>query len=495
MRAIYLLFGVLAYCIFFATFLYMIGFVADLPGLPATVDSGLTTDMVTALIGDVALIAIFAIQHSVMARQRFKRAWTRIVPQAIERSMYVLITSLVLILLFVFWRPQPAPIWSIDNEIAVYVLWCLFALGWAIVLLSTFLLGHFELFGLQQVWFNLTGNTGAQPELRRPFFYRIVRHPLYSGFFIAFWATPGMSLGHLVFAIGMSIYMLLAIPHEERDLVTVFGDDYATYQREVGMLAPGVGRKRRGGSGQRKGQRRRQSVRLPGEVDRATAGAHDPLHQPQALAAFAAAAIHRAVRSFGPANCQRSADAVRIDMHLAAMRQRPVLGRIHRQLADHQRNGVGLSLIDFGAGLAVYHHRARRIIERREQRRDQLIEVARGIVRHEQRLRRAQRYQPLGHFARVGLARRVAAREADQQAADHRIGVLEPMLHLGRGNLERLATRLVLSDVARNRQEAGMISGAAVYRRHSHVPPPRRALRRWTEGAEPRRLARGRGPQ
>jgi protein-S-isoprenylcysteine O-methyltransferase Ste14 len=237
-RSIHLIFGILAYAIFFATFLYLIAFLANVPIVPLTVDVGPQVAPLPALAIDLALVAMFGVQHSVMARQSFKRAWTRIVPPAIERSVYVLAASLMLILLFACWRPVPATVWRVEAPIGVYALWALCGLGWATVLLSTFLLNHFELFGLQQVWFNLRGRLAAEPELRRPLLYKLVRHPLYSGFFMAFWATPAMSVGHLALAAGMSAYMLIAIRYEERDLIGLFGNDYVRYRREVGMLAP-----------------------------------------------------------------------------------------------------------------------------------------------------------------------------------------------------------------------------------------------------------------
>jgi protein-S-isoprenylcysteine O-methyltransferase Ste14 len=242
-RGIHLIFGILAYAIFFATFLYLIAFLANVPIVPLTVDVGPQATPVLALTIDLALVAMFGVQHSVMARQGFKRAWTRVVPPAIERSVYVLAASLMLVLLFAFWRPVPAMIWQVDNPVGVYALWALCGLGWATVLLSTFLLNHFELFGLQQVWFNLRGRLAAEPRFRQPLLYRLVRHPLYSGFFLAFWATPAMSVGHLALAAGMSAYILIAIRYEERDLTGLFGEDYTRYRREVGMLAPRLRRR------------------------------------------------------------------------------------------------------------------------------------------------------------------------------------------------------------------------------------------------------------
>lgn len=242
-RAFYLLFGVLAYLIFFATFLYLIAFVGNLPWVPRTVDRGHeVVGLVHAIAADIGLIALFGLQHSVMARQRFKAAWTRIVPEPLERSIYVLLASLVLILLFWFWHPIPAPIWSVSNPLLVYLLWGLFGLGWLIVLLSTFLLNHFELFGLQQVWHGAKGGQAAAPEFRTPLFYKRVRHPLYSGFILAFWAIPAMSAGHLLLAAGMTLYILIAIRHEERDLVRLFGIRYQDYRRRAGMLLPKLGR-------------------------------------------------------------------------------------------------------------------------------------------------------------------------------------------------------------------------------------------------------------
>ena len=244
-RILYLLFGVAAYLLFFATFLYLIAFVGNLPRVPVTVDRGGEVGSAgLALVVDVALIALFGLQHSVMARPGFKRAWTRIVPPPLERSVYVVAASLALILLFLMWRPIPSSIWSVENQIGAGILWALFATGWLIVLVSTFLISHFELFGLAQVWGHARGaGEVAPPKFRTPFFYRHVRHPLYSGFFLAFWATPQMTAGHLLLAAGVSVYMLIAIRYEERDLVALFGSDSEAYRGRGGMLAPRLRRK------------------------------------------------------------------------------------------------------------------------------------------------------------------------------------------------------------------------------------------------------------
>ena len=242
-RAIYLLFGFLAYLVFFATFLYLVAFVGDFPEVPRAVDfGGPTGSLPVAIVVDLALIALFGIQHSVMARAPFKAAWTRIVPEPIERSMYVLLASLCLIVMFAFWRPIPNILWAATTPLLAYALWGLFALGWLIVLLSTFLLNHFELFGLRQVWSHADGSEIPAPVFRTPLFYKRVRHPLYSGFVLAFWATPLMTVGHALLATGMTVYILIAIRHEERDLVGLFGTAYEDYRRRAGMLIPKFGR-------------------------------------------------------------------------------------------------------------------------------------------------------------------------------------------------------------------------------------------------------------
>lgn len=236
---IFMLYGVASYLFFFAVFLYAVAFVGDLP-VPKTIDSGAQGPLAPSLIIDVLLLGLFAIQHSLMARPAFKRIWTMIVPPPVERSTYVLFTSLVLLVLYLFWRPLTQPIWSLSGMAGV-ALQAVFWVGWAVVLISTFLISHFELFGLSQVFNRFRGREPEPPEFRKPVFYRFVRHPIYVGFILAFWATPKMTLGHLVFALATTGYMVIAIQFEEHDLIGVFGERYRSYRKETGMLWPRFG--------------------------------------------------------------------------------------------------------------------------------------------------------------------------------------------------------------------------------------------------------------
>jgi protein-S-isoprenylcysteine O-methyltransferase Ste14 len=237
-RLLALLYGSAAYAVFLATFLYAIAFVAGI-GVPKHIDNGVAAPFLVALGIDLALLSLFAVQHSGMARPAFKRWWTRFVPAPIERSTFVLASSLVLILLFWQWRPLPQLIWNVDDGIARAVLYGLSALGWLLVLTGTFLINHFDLFGLRQVWFYARKRQAIDEPFVTRAFYRIVRHPLMLGFLIAFWATPTMSAGHLLFALVTTGYILVAVKFlEERDLVAQYGDTYRDYQRRVPMLLP-----------------------------------------------------------------------------------------------------------------------------------------------------------------------------------------------------------------------------------------------------------------
>jgi methanethiol S-methyltransferase len=236
MRAIAVLYGVIAYVFFFVTFLYAIGFVGNLV-VPKGIDTGVAGGVVPALLVNVALLGVFAVQHSLMARPAFKRWWTKLVPAPVERSTYVLFASLALILLFWQWRPLPQPVWSATGPAALAI-WTVFALGWATVLTSTFLINHFDLFGLKQVWDYRRRNEPPPADFRTPLFYKVVRHPIYLGFILAFWATPAMTQGHLLFALATTAYILIAIQLEEHDLIAVFGERYADYRRQVSMLIP-----------------------------------------------------------------------------------------------------------------------------------------------------------------------------------------------------------------------------------------------------------------
>ena len=232
-----LLYGVLSYAFFLFTFLYAIGFVTGLV-VPKTIDSGPVVPFAQALIVNLVLLTVFALQHSVMARPQFKRWWTRFVPDAIERPTYVLFATLALALICWQWRPLPEIVWQVSNPWAANALTGLSLVGFLIVLLSTFMINHFELFGLQQVVFNLTGKTLTPATFKTPGFYRLVRHPIYFGFIVAFWATPMMTQGHLLFAAVTTAYILVGIMLEERDLTAVFGDDYRRYRERVSMLIP-----------------------------------------------------------------------------------------------------------------------------------------------------------------------------------------------------------------------------------------------------------------
>jgi len=239
-RVLVFLYGAVAYAIFFATFLYAIGFVGNL-FVPKAIDSAPQVPFIHALLVNLGLLGIFAVQHSVMARPFFKRWVTRFIPQAAERSTFVLAASVALIVLFYFWQPMGGVVWSVENPQAQILLHVLFAFGWLLVLVSTFLINHFDLFGLRQVWLNLHRKPYTNLKFGTPMIYRLVRHPLYLGFMLGFWATPVMTVAHLVFAAATTAYILIAIQLEERDLMDAH-PEYAEYRRQVPMIIPFLGR-------------------------------------------------------------------------------------------------------------------------------------------------------------------------------------------------------------------------------------------------------------
>jgi methanethiol S-methyltransferase len=241
-RSLAVVYGTLCYTLFLVVFLYLIGFVGGFL-VPRSVDNAIEASVGQAVVVDVLLVTLFGLQHSVMARPAFKKWWTRIVPAAIERSTYVLLASLVLALMFWQWRELPAVVWEVTWQPARLALWTMFWLGWAIVLASTFMINHFELFGLKQVFAAWRARPAVETGFQATLLYRVVRHPLMLGFIVAFWASPTMTTGHLLFATVMTGYILVALQLEEHDLIAALGTRYVEYRRRVPMLIPGLRRR------------------------------------------------------------------------------------------------------------------------------------------------------------------------------------------------------------------------------------------------------------
>lgn len=231
------IYGTISYLIFFASFLYAIGWVGGFV-VPTTLDGPATLPFTEAALINLGLLSLFALPHSVMARPAFKRWWTKFIPEAAERSTYVLQSSVLLFAVMIFWQPMGGMVWSVEATIATWTLYGLFGFGWGLVLITTFAFSHFDLFGLRQIWINLVGRDYTALEFETPLLYRLVRHPMYVGWFFAFWATPTMTSAHLLFAAVCSIYILVAIQLEERDLIKEHGDDYVDYKKQVPMIVP-----------------------------------------------------------------------------------------------------------------------------------------------------------------------------------------------------------------------------------------------------------------
>lgn len=238
------LYGAATYVVFLASFLYAIAWLGNFL-VPKTIDSGPAAGLGEAVLVNLVLLTAFALQHSIMARPGFKKWWTQFVPKPVERTTYVLLASLLLAAICLGWRPLPQVVWQFDGPVAL-AMWALFATGWLVVLISTFMINHFELFGLRQVWLHARGLSWTAPHYVERFFYRFVRHPLMLGFLIAFWSAPTMTVGHLLFAAVTTAYILVALQLEERDLLKEHGAAYESYRERVPMLIPGLGAKRQG---------------------------------------------------------------------------------------------------------------------------------------------------------------------------------------------------------------------------------------------------------